>query len=704
MKTLKENFIAVIICLFEFLVGILLLVKPTGFTAGFIIAAGIVLTVLGLLNCVRYVRVDAQRAAKGQFLTKGLTFILIGVFCVGNYRWFIKTFSALTILYGVAVLLSAVEKVQLTVDMLRRRKPNWPFAAVSALLSLVCAGIILENPFASTEVLWKFIGVSLIVEAALDFYVLIVSCVAKPGIAPERKQEVLQRGELMPSNCQDTIVLDTEALDPIRSVDERLVSYNIEMTEVTGGTFWKAYTPGQIAGTEEFPRPANIEDFTATAELMQNYPPIDLYHERLRALAKALGPAWVRVSGTWATKTYYDLDGAANGKAPQGYASVLTREQWIGVLDFVKAVSAKLLISVSNCAGDHPGGGPLDLTQAKKLFAFSHEYGVDIQAVEFMNEPNMMEMSGAPRGYTAADYARDQDILYRWVRENYPGCLLVGPCTTGDPTLFDSNSKGMGAGIASLMKTCTTQELLSGTTVKLDVFSYHYYNGVSERMAALAPNAHWPAHLAHTDEYLAVAPDNARAHAPLRNKYVPGGQMWVTESGDAAAGGDTWASTYLDVLRTLNELGSFAAITDGIIFHNTLASSDYGFLEHGSFKPRPNYFAVLLWNRLMGSTVYDCEHWKVEGAHVYCHSRKDKRPGVVYLIINNSLTDSAAVELPKRADRYTLSAQTLRSTVMQLNGKDLAVSGVAVLPEMLPEKQEAGMVFLAPGSCTFLVL
>ena len=28
---------------------------------------------------------------------------------------------------------------------------------------------------------------------------------------------------------------------------------NIEMAEVTGGTFWKAYTPAQIAGTEEVP-------------------------------------------------------------------------------------------------------------------------------------------------------------------------------------------------------------------------------------------------------------------------------------------------------------------------------------------------------------------------------------------------------------------------------------------------------------------
>lgn len=501
------------------------------------------------------------------------------------------------------------------------------------------------------------------------------------------------------------IKLAPDAVTPIRNVDERLVSYNIEMTEVTGGTFWKAYTPEQIAGTEEFPPIASLQDgFTALNGLMQYYPPIDLYDERLRGLAKKLGPAWVRMSGTWATKTYYDFEGVTDGKAPHGYASVLTKNQWIGVLDFVKAVGGKLLVSVSNCEGDHPDGGPLDLTQAKKLFDFNHEYGVDIDAIEFMNEPNMMEMPGAPAGYTPADYARDQDILYTWVRENYPKCLLVGPCTTGDPYTVDLNSRGFGAGIGSLARTCTTQELLAGTNVALDVFSYHYYNGVSERLASVAPNAHWPSELAGSDEYLAVAPECARKHAALRDRFVPGGQMWVTESGDAGGGGNTWASTYLDVLRTLNELGSFAAITDGVIFHNTLASSDYGFLEHGCFQPRPNYFAVLLWNRLMGTTVYGCGNPGTEGAHIYCHSRKDGKPGVAYLIINNSLTAVTEVEIPRSADRYTLSAKAIRSAIMQLNGKDLAISGISDLPELIPERVEAGVMELAPGSCTFLII
>jgi len=93
----------------------------------------------------------------------------------------------------------------------------------------------------------------------------------------------------------------------------------------------------------------------------------------------------------------------------------------------------------------------------------------------------------------------------------------------------------------------------------------------TERGASFAPNSHWADSEARSDAYLAVALEYAKAHAALRDKYVPGSPMWVTESGDAGAGGNTWASTYLDVLRTLNELGSFAAITDGVIFHNTLA-------------------------------------------------------------------------------------------------------------------------------------
>jgi len=495
------------------------------------------------------------------------------------------------------------------------------------------------------------------------------------------------------------VTLKTENLQVLRTVDPRLVSYNVEMTEVTGGTFWKAYTEAQVDGTEEFPV---IKDWSNMGNLQQWYDPIDTKNPRLIKLAKDLGPAWVRVSGTWANKTYYDFDGHCNGKVPEGFQNLLTKDQWLSLLDFVKAIDGKLLVSIANCPGIHSADEPMPFEQADLLFRTSKEYGVPISAAEFTNEPNLIALSGLPKGYTAADHARDHDLFGAWLKENYPECLFVGPCTVGDINLFDS-IEGAGGGMAAGFEMVTTEQLLGDYKSKMDVFSYHYYNGVSERGAAMG--GHWPAEAAFTDKYLATAGNCARQYVARRDKYVPGGQMWVTESGDAGCGGNTWASTYMDVPRTLNELGDFCTVTDGVIFHNTLASSDYGFLKHGTFEPRPNYFAVLLWNRLMGQTVYATGEEIREGAHVYCHSRKDGKDGVVYLVINNSLTDTTTVELPKDAVRYTLSGDgKLRSRKMQLNGKALELGENDALPALEGVAQAAGTVELAPGTCTFFVL
>lgn len=507
---------------------------------------------------------------------------------------------------------------------------------------------------------------------------------------------------------EKVITLKKEGLEEIRKINPRLVSYNIEMTEVTGGTFWKAYTDGQIAGTEEFPKlEGGFNNHTAMAGLMQYFPPIDTKNEKLISLAKELGPVWIRVSGTWATKTYYDFDGTTGGKAPEGYQSVLTREQWANLVEFVKAVDGKLIVSASNCAGDHKDGGAIDLTQIKNLFALTEELGGSIDAFEFMNEPNMLQISGAPVGYTFEDYVRDQDIANKWVRENYPNCLIVGPCNTGltgEQSEDDPMSK-MGSGIGSMMTMGTVHDLMRGAEVKMDVYSYHYYNGISERLAGMMPNAHWPAEMAHSDAYLSVAPSICKSNLAPRDQYVPGGEMWVTESGDAGGGENTWASTYLDVLRTLNELGSFCTLTNGVIFHNTLASSDYGFLEHGSFDPRPNYFAALLWNRLMGDTCYKVDGNDADGALVYAHSRKDGWGGYCYLIINNSLTDEATILFDKDVVLYPLSGDgSMRSKVMRLDNNPLELWGDNELPTLDGRKVSEGRYYLAPGACAFVVI
>ncbi len=175
MRTLKENTGGIVMCLFEIVVGILLLINPISFTSGIIIGLGIILLALGTVGVIAYFRLDPIEAARRQTLTKGLIIIVTGLFCIFQTHWFIATFPLLTMLYGVIILLTGIAKIQWSVDMLRMKKPNWYLAAIASALSILLAIIILLNPFSSTIFLWRFVAVSLILGAVLDILALIVS-------------------------------------------------------------------------------------------------------------------------------------------------------------------------------------------------------------------------------------------------------------------------------------------------------------------------------------------------------------------------------------------------------------------------------------------------------------------------------------------------------------------------------------------------
>lgn len=174
MKSLKENVNGIVMCLFEFIVGILLLISPVRFTAGIITVAGVVLAILGLIEVVNYFRTSPEEAALGQTLAKGLFSLLAGVVCIWKTEWFIATFPVLTMIYGVIILLAGISKIQLAVDMLRRKMKKWFWPAISAAVSIVCAVVILKSPFTSTTVLWMFTGASLIAEGVIDLITMIV--------------------------------------------------------------------------------------------------------------------------------------------------------------------------------------------------------------------------------------------------------------------------------------------------------------------------------------------------------------------------------------------------------------------------------------------------------------------------------------------------------------------------------------------------
>ncbi|HET8522787.1 MAG TPA: hypothetical protein VFL82_06110 [Thermomicrobiales bacterium] len=484
----------------------------------------------------------------------------------------------------------------------------------------------------------------------------------------------------------------------IGTINNRFQSYNVEMVEVIGGRFWRPYRASSdpTRSAPPSPDPSAQTPVGMDPALYESRPPINLTNSRLRKLAAALGPAYVRVSGTWANSVYFHgANSPAPSTPPEGFGGVLTRQQWEGVIDFADAVDAKPVISFATGAGTRDAAGVWTPAQAHDLLAYTASIGGSIAAAEFMNEPTYAAMGGAPADYDAVAYGRDVAVFTQFIRQAAPDLIFLGPGSVGEGGVFPI---ALGSGMLA------TEELLKVVGPVFDAFSFHVYGAASQRCASLGMATQTTADAALSDEWLSRAGAVEAFYADLRDQFLPGKPLWVTETADAACGGNPWASTFLDTFRYLVQHGSFARRGVQVIAHNTLASSDYGLLDEETLAPRPNYWAALLWRKLMGTTVLDANPTPAPHLYLFAHSLRGKPGGVALLVINTDRDASQAIELVTPAERYTLSARNLLDTRIQLNGNDLTLASDNILPEIVSAPVSAGRLTLAPASITFLAI
>ena len=499
------------------------------------------------------------------------------------------------------------------------------------------------------------------------------------------------------------VFLAPEKLARIGAIDERFQSYNVEMVEVIGGRFWKPYKDiAALLNAQESAAPRggnNAEAIPAGMDpgLYQKRSPIDLANPRLRKLAAALGPAYVRVSGTWANSTHFhNSDQPPPAAPPEGFGGVLTRQQWKGVVEFAQAVNAKLVTSFATSPGTRDASGVWTPIEARQLLDYTRTVGGRIAAAEFMNEPTLAAMGGAPKGYDAAAFARDIAVFRRFASQSAPDMIVLGPGGVAEGLRLAP------IGIAPNM--LKSEDLLQATGPVFDAFSYHSYGATSKRCATVSPALQTTAGAALSEEYLSRAGRIEEFYAGLRDRFEPGKPLWVTETADAACGGNPWASTFLDSFRYLDQLGRLAKRGVQVHMHNTLAASDYGLLDDGTMMPRPNYWAALMWRRLMGTTVLDPGPAPVPSLHLYAHCLRGRPGGVALLAINTDREAPQSMELSTAAERYTLTARKLEDTAVQLNGSELRLGADDAVPQLAGIAISSGPIALAPASITFLAL
>jgi hypothetical protein len=510
------------------------------------------------------------------------------------------------------------------------------------------------------------------------FVCAVVAAAALPALAQDRQPA--------------TTVVEPARMPRLATIDERFQSYNVEMAELTGGAFWLPYEKmaekerGAAAG-------ATSGGYNA---LKAPLPPIDLTNARLRKLAAALGPAYVRSSGNVADAVYFhDADSPPPAKPPAGFEAVLTREQWRALFDFARAVDAKVVTSFAISEGTRDANGRWRPDEARKLLRYTKSIGGEIAAAEFVNEPNAAPqgVGSLPKGYDAQAFARDHAAFAALARKEMPRMRIIGPSALGEGpvALF-----GIGRLISS------DAMLSARPKPELDGFSYHVY-GASSVRCNQPGKVNTSIGQALTEEWLSRAEQEHEFYEKVRDRRLPGKPIWLTETGEASCGGDPWAKTFLDTFRYLDTLGRLARHGVHTVMHNTLAVSEYALIDNETWQPRPSYWGALLWRRLMGTTVLDSRVASREGLHLYAHCLRG-RPGVALLAINNSAERTEAFDLAMPAQRYTLSAQNVEDEKVMLNGRPLAPQANGGLPELTAESVAAGRVELAPLTITFLTV
>jgi len=167
---------------------------------------------------------------------------------------------------------------------------------------------------------------------------------------------------------------------------------------------------------------------------------------------------------------------------------------------------------------------------------------------EFMNEPTYAAMGGAPKGYDAAKlWPRHCGFSVRSFGKTSPDTIFLGP---GSVARDVRDAYGQWR--------AESEDLLPAAGPVFDVFSYHLYAGCFEAMRKHGASSQTTA-AAGAFTRLALAPGKIGAfYADLRDRFESGKSLWITETADAACGGNPWASTFLDTFRYLIQHASLA--------------------------------------------------------------------------------------------------------------------------------------------------
>lgn len=314
---------------------------------------------------------------------------------------------------------------------------------------------------------------------------------------------------------------------------------------------------------------------------------LDLSSKRLRSLASALAPAYLRVGGSNADLAVYGAGFLDGGETcpPDVLAkrACLSPARWDELLDFVRATGLSLVftLNIMKTRAGGPAGGPFNASNARALLAYTarrHPKGVaSWLAFELGNEKEFV-LSPAE---TAARFLEVRGLLDAlWPRPS-DRPRLVGPAMNPRPDWL-------------------TQFLTAMPARTLDAVSYHLYPGYG-RSLDLPARMLEPGWLDFSHRVMRVTQRAVQAAADRGS----GPELWIGETAAAWASGTAGVCDgFVSGFWWLDQLSQAAATGHDAMCRQCLVGGNYSLLDQlAGLRPNPDYWSAWLWRQLVGTRI-----------------------------------------------------------------------------------------------------
>uniref|UniRef100_A0A3P9DA21 Heparanase n=1 Tax=Maylandia zebra TaxID=106582 RepID=A0A3P9DA21_9CICH len=169
----------------------------------------------------------------------------------------------------------------------------------------------------------------------------------------------------------------------------------------------------------------------------------------------------------------------------------------------------------------------------------------------------------------------------------------------------------------------------------------------------------------------------------------PGKSVWLGETSSAYGGGAAGLSdTFVAGFMWLDKLGLGAALGLDIVMRQVLIGSGSYHLVDDNLDPLPDYWLSVLYKRLVGLEVLKIQVLSEFGRskrvrmYLHCTNRKSYRRGAVTLMSMNLGKTPARISVPAVFSNSTVEAFVLESESVKLNGEVLMMVDDKTLPEL----------------------